>query len=209
MYSVTEFFRHSRIVHVYVSAFLFTLLALFSLTGLLLNHPEWFEQTPQSANFDKQLSSDGMALLSDSEQAEWQPDLIAVLAYFQKEYGLGSPDAMNWDRDYGEISFDFSAPGSYAQIYLDTANGQYEMLAERTGWIEILNDLHKGQYSGAAWSWVIDLSAVFIVVFSITGLIILANSIRFRTTAFALVFLGSLTPLLIYLFWVPSISVPH
>ena len=37
------FFRLSRMLHAYLSAFAFLALFFFSATGILLNHPEWFE----------------------------------------------------------------------------------------------------------------------------------------------------------------------
>ena len=43
MYQRRDFYRHSRYVHGWLSAFAFLTLLFFSVTGLLLNHPEWFE----------------------------------------------------------------------------------------------------------------------------------------------------------------------
>ena len=43
MYQRRDFYRHSRYVHGWLSAFAFLTLLYFSVTGLLLNHPEWFE----------------------------------------------------------------------------------------------------------------------------------------------------------------------
>ena len=37
------FFRLSRMLHAYLSAFAFLALIFFCATGILLNHPEWFE----------------------------------------------------------------------------------------------------------------------------------------------------------------------
>ena len=38
------FFRLCRMLHAYLSAFAFLALFFFSATGILLNHPEWFER---------------------------------------------------------------------------------------------------------------------------------------------------------------------
>lgn len=209
MFSANTFYRYARILHVYISATLFTLLTVFSITGILLNHPEWFETTPSSLSTEARLEGIGGNLIAGAAEPNWQPDLNAVLSYFQNRYSLDQADSILWDRDYGEISLDFSAPGGYAQIYLNTQDGSYEMLSETTGWIEILNDLHKGRYSGGVWSLVIDLTAVFIILFSITGIIILANSRRFRKLAFTLLALGTLTPALIVWIWVPAITITN
>ncbi len=42
MYQRRDFYRHARYVHGWLSAFAFIVLIFFSVTGLLLNHPEWF-----------------------------------------------------------------------------------------------------------------------------------------------------------------------
>lgn len=207
MYSVSDLYRHARILHVYISASLFALLTLFSVTGILLNHPEWFETTPESLVTEGQLDGTEMQMVTGASDADWQPDLNAILNHFQKKYGLDHTDSIEWDRGYQEIALDFSAPGGYAQIYLSTADGSYEMFSETTGWIEIMNDLHKGRYSGIVWSWVIDITAILIVLFSITGLIILINASRFKKLGFGLVALGTLAPVLIFWLWIPAIPI--
>jgi len=39
--------------------------------------------------------------------------------------------------------------------------------------VAVLNDLHKGRDSGPGWSLVIDVSAVFLTVVSLSGLVML------------------------------------
>ena len=57
-----EFYRQSRLWHGYLSAFAFIALIFFSVTGLLLNHPEWLKREdarPQETRFI--LPASGMA----------------------------------------------------------------------------------------------------------------------------------------------------
>ena len=44
------------------------------------------------------------------------------------------------------------------------------MTVESQGLLGVLNDLHKGRDTGARRKWLIDASAVFLVVVSLTGL---------------------------------------
>jgi hypothetical protein len=64
-----------------------------------------------------------------------------------------------------------------------------------------LNDLHKGRNSGGLWSFIIDLSAFLMIVFSITGLLLALAQRRInRTLSLSLV--TTLAVFLCYLFYV-------
>ncbi len=205
MYSIADFYRHARLMHVYVSTFVFSLLILFSLTGLFLNHPGWFETSPQMESVQGQVDAAQAHLLQAAAGIDSQPDLAGLAEYFRQRYGLGEPEYMAWDRNFNEASLDFSAPGGYAQIVLDTVTGGFQIQSQSSGAIEILNDLHKGRHAGGLWRWVIDLTAMLVLVFALTGLALLVNSLRFRTTALVLLAAGTLSPLLIYWLGVPSL----
>lgn len=205
VYQLNHLIRDARVVHVYVSALLFGLLIFFSLTGWVLNHPEWFQVDVSSQLSESNLQGADQALLAGSDLPEWQPDLNQLQSVFRRQYGLGVADQMSWDRNFDEISFEFSAPGGYALVYLDTRTGAYELLIEQTGWLEVLNDLHKGRHAGTAWRWVIDLSAFLMLLFAVSGLILLIRNHRFQVSGFALVLAGTLLPVLIFLIWVPQV----
>lgn len=205
MYSSSDLFRHARLVHVYTSTAVFSLLILFAMTGLFLNHPGWFDVAPEAASTKAQVDAEGVDLLTNSTDADWQPDLDALATYFRQRYGLGEPEYLGWDRNFEEASFDFSAPGGYARIYLNTSDGSYELVAEKSGFIEVLNDLHKGRHSGQFWSVIIDLTSLLVLFFAITGLMLLLKSMRFRNLGFLLVLLGTVAPVLIYWLGVPRV----
>ena len=38
------------------------------------------------------------------------------------------------------------------------------------GFVAVINDLHKGRDSDSSWNWVIDASALFLVLVALTGL---------------------------------------
>ena len=69
--------------------------------------------------------------------------------------------------------------------------------------VTILNDLHRGKNAGAAWKWLIDISAVIFLVLSLVGYI-LFFSLRHRlvqTMALTVVSLGALVG--IFVLFVP------
>ena len=69
-------------------------------------------------------------------------------------------------------------------------------------------DAHEeeGRHTGEAWSWVIDISAVLMILFSITGMIILFQNRKKRLVGIWLTVLGVATPAVIYLCWVPQLK---
>ena len=72
-----------------------------------------------------------------------------------------------------------------ASVALTT--GAYTFAVEQQGWVGVLNDLHKGRDTTTTWKWIIDVSAVFLVVVAITGLVIQAVYRKRRRSALALV----------------------
>ena len=73
-----------------------------------------------------------------------------------------------------------------ASLRFDITTGDYTFAVEQQGWVGVLNDLHKGRDTTTAWKWVIDVSAVFLVVVAITGLGIQAVYRKRRRSALAL-----------------------
>ncbi len=67
------------------------------------------------------------------------------------------------------------------------------------GIIAVINDLHKGRDTGKAWSWVIDFSAIFMIVISVTGLILLVFLKKKRTNGLLWLVIGGAVTLLFYL----------
>lgn len=46
----------------------------------------------------------------------------------------------------------------------------YKLTVVYQGAVGVLNDLHRGRDAGGAWAWLIDVSGVFLVFLSLTGL---------------------------------------
>lgn len=52
-------------------------------------------------------------------------------------------------------------------------SAQAELDVTDYGWVARLNDLHKGRHSGEAWKWLIDASALLMLVFILSGVALL------------------------------------
>lgn len=199
-----EFYKAARIIHIYISMVLLGLMAFFCLTGIFLNHNDWFEKSysehvvPLVVNAKLANALANTQSLADAPTAELQD-------YMTKQYRLTKLNQINFDSDTRELVLDYQLPAGYATAYF-TQQGDATLEYRKGSIVTVMNDLHKGRHSGPVWSWVIDLSAAFMLVFSIAGLIILIQNKKHRTMGLVLGALGIAFPIIIYVLWVPLIS---
>jgi hypothetical protein len=104
--------------------------------------------------------------------------------------------------DY-QCTISFSGPGYTADAFVDRENGSYELTETVTGVWGVLNDLHKGRDTGKVWKWVIDISAVLMILVSITGLLMLFFLKKKRMAGILVAIAGAILTLIIYKIWVP------
>lgn len=156
--------RWARLLHVYVSMIALVIVLFFGLTGITLNHPSWTFGDDTSVEtvtgtFPLELAGDDGTV-----------DFLAAAEYVRAEYDVkGTVDS--YDESGGDGSISFKNPGYSADLFFDVDTGEYELTIEQQGFVAVMNDLHKGRDAGSAWRWVIDLSGAFLVVISITGLV--------------------------------------
>ena len=72
-----------------------------------------------------------------------------------------------------QISISFRAPGYTADSFIDRDTGKSDVTETSNGLVAVINDLHKGRDAGKAWSLVIDISAMLLVLVSLTGLVLI------------------------------------
>ncbi|TAH14337.1 MAG: peptidase, partial [Sphingobacteriia bacterium] len=85
--------------------------------------------------------------------------------------------------------------------FVNRSSGEFELAQTNAGLIAFFNDLHKGRDSGKSWSWVIDISAILLVIVSLTGLILILYIKRKRRSGLLMAIVGLLAMILIYYFW--------
>lgn len=191
------FFQYSRDLHVYFSTLLFSLLIFFSITGILLNHLDWLPSKSSYNAIEYSLDEKFNGMSGDSI------DVNALEVYLMSRHGLPKARSIDLDREINEVSFDFPLPAGSSFIVVDMALKSVVVEAEKSHWLLLMNDLHKGRHTGSAWSWLIDLSAGFMVYFSITGMIILFQQRRRKKAGLVLAVLGTVSPVLLYWLAVP------
>ena len=73
----------------------------------------------------------------------------------------------------------------------------------KMGLAAVLNDLHKGRDAGKAWGVVIDISAVFMTLVSMTGLVMICFMQKKRFSGLLAGAVGAALCLAVYWIWVP------
>lgn len=182
----------SRWLHVYLSMVSFAIVLFFAATGLTLNHTEWFDGQQRTVTVAGAMP---VALLSG-------PDQLHIVEQLRNEHHIhGALSDFRTDDDQIEVSF--KGPGYTADTSIARATGKYEMVETRNGFVAVMNDLHKGRDSGKAWGWVIDVSAVLLVLVSLSGLVLIFFVIKRRTAGLIVAAVGAVVSILLYRLFVP------
>jgi hypothetical protein len=92
-----------------------------------------------------------------------------------------------------ECSVSFSGPGYNADAFIERSTGQYDLTVTSAGFIAVLNDLHKGSDTGTRWATVIDISAILMILVSVTGLVMIFYLCRRRLPGLIVAAIGALT----------------
>ena len=105
--------------------------------------------------------------------------------------------------DDGQIAINFKGPGYTADTFIDRATGSYEITETRMGWGAVINDLHKGRDAGPAWGMLIDASAAFMTLVSLTGLTLIFFLAKWRKTGLIMLGAGAAVCSALYLVFAP------
>lgn len=188
----------SRWLHIYLSMVSFAVVLFFSFTGLTLNHPNWF-------GGDKQLVVKNKGKLN----VNWvnQPDTnkiakLEIVEFLRKNYAVKGL-VSEFRIDDVEVSVSFKGPAYSCDAFIDREKGTYQVSQIKMGIVAVMNDLHKGRDSGKGWGWVIDVSAVFLILVSLSGLILLFFIKKRRFAGLIIGAAGLALFYLIYLILVP------
>lgn len=181
----------SRFIHVYVSMALLTLMIFFSITGVTLNHPEWFA--------DNQANITEADFITPAELLVPKNEGYLLNFLIQENHLNGN--RLSIEREDDELFITDKGPGAYLSLTIDLNSGDTYKEATDYGYWALFNDLHKGRNSGLFWHFIIDLSAVLIIVFSLTGFILALAQRRINRTI-SVSIISSLLVISIYFIWV-------
>lgn len=186
----------SRWLHIYLSMVSFAIVFFFAVTGLTLNHTEWFN------------GQERVTQLKGSVDTMWVKvedtavNKLSVVEHLRSAHGINRA-LSDFRLDEIQVAVSFKGPGYAADAFINRETGEYDLTETRHGFIAVLNDLHKGRDTGRAWAWVIDLSAVLMSLVSLTGMILIYFVKKHRFNGLLLAVVGAFLSYAIYRLWIP------
>ena len=170
-----------RWLHIYTSMVSLLVVLFFAATGVTLNHPSW-------------LATERTDEVSGTLPSTWKTakgiDWLVVAEHLRATNGVHGTVADRREDDR-EGSLTFRAPGYSADAFIDLRTGGYKLTTSYQGAVGVINDLHRGRDTGSAWAWLIDVSGVFLVFLSLTGLGLLFYLKKVRIKALAVMAAGA------------------
>ncbi len=186
----------SRWLHVYLSMFSFLVVLFFAVTGITLNHADWFDGKQVEKKFKGSVPAEWVSAADTAQIRK-----LEIVEALRKNYGIkGYMSDFLIEGDQCTVSF--KGPGYSADAFISRKDGSFKLTELRLGLIAVLNDLHKGRDSGKAWSWVIDVAAGFLTLLSLSGLVMLFFLKKKRLNGLALALIGGAVCYAIYKVWV-------
>lgn len=180
MKSRTRFYLFSRYLHGWLSALMFLMLMLFSSTGFLLNHNQWFGAKPTPQQHILHLPP---ALIQEA-QAQENPSML-ILEYIRRQQSVVGRFRESEVTPQGMI-IQLNSPSGRSKILIDWSLGTAEVGIQRNNAINVLKNLHKGKNAGDGWSLLIDISAISLFLLSLVGYILFFSMKRRLFTALIL-----------------------
>lgn len=143
----------------------FTVVLLFAFTGLMLNHPTW--TLGDEANITVSTGELPVELYLDDGAL----DYLTLSEFARNELGANG-EVTSFGEAGGSASIVYANPGYTADLVVDIETSTYEFSAEQQGWVAVLSDFHTGTDTGGAWSWAVDAAAIFLIVVSLSGIVL-------------------------------------
>ena len=185
----------ARWLHTYLSMFGLAALLLFSVTGITLNHPDWLAGEPQVQRIDGELNPAWVAVSDSIPVAR-----LEIVEHLRNAHNIKA-GLNDFYMDERECSISFRGPAYVADAFIDRSTGSYVLLVTASGFIAILNDLHKGSDAGGVWTVVIDIAAISMILISLTGFVMILFVKKRKASGLILALIGTaLLFILYYLF---------
>jgi hypothetical protein len=166
-----NFLALCRTLHVYLTMLGLLVMLLFGVTGFTINHEEWFGATrPRVTEMESVTPRDLLA----------RGDALRIVEQVRSDWHIAGA-LSDYDAGDDRVSMAFKEPGQLWEVEIDRSSGHTRVHNETYNLAAYLNNLHRGRYAGPAWRWVIDVSALFIVLACATGIILWLALPRRRT----------------------------
>ena len=207
-----RFAKLMRWLHIYLSMFSLGVVLFFSVTGITLNHPDWFfSEALSQREAEGEIKSTWLRPKSPTPAAtdagagndpDRQVSKLEIVEHMRTAHSIHGALA-DFRVDDGECVVSFKGPGYAADAFIDRESGHYRLTETYHGFIAVINDLHKGRDTGPVWSVLIDVSAVLMTFISLTGLVLLFYLKLRRIPGVIVALAGAVLAIVLYRLGVP------
>ena len=187
--------RISRWLHIYLSMISFAIVLFFSVTGITLNHADYFQAKTTTTQEKGTLKPEWVNNKDTNLVAK-----LTIAEYFRNTFSVKGA-VSDFRIDDNQVSIAYKGPGYEADAFIDRQSGAFELSQTRTGFVGFINDLHKGRDTGKVWSLVIDIAAILMVLISLTGLILLLFIKKKKISGLILAVVGLVIMYVVYRIW--------
>ena len=200
-----------RWLHIYVSLLAFSALVFFGVTGITLNHPDWFgidaqQMVEHRGTLRREWLEPAAATtatgIADAEPGARPVAKLEIVEWLRAAHGVRGA-VVEFRTDDSECLVLFKGAAYAADAVIDRTTGEYTVTVTTMGAVALINDLHKGRDTGRAWSIVIDVVSLVTVFTSVTGLVLIFYLRRKRLTGLLTALAGTLILLAIAAWLVP------
>jgi hypothetical protein len=207
-----RFAKLMRWLHIYLSMFSLGVVLFFSVTGITLNHPDWFfsealsrreaEGEIKAAWLHPKPPAPSATDAGSGNDPDRQVAKLEIVEHMRSAHSIHGALA-DFRVDDGECVVSFKGPGYAADAFIDRETGHYRLSETYHGFIAVINDLHKGRDTGPVWSVLIDVSAVLMTFISLTGLVLLFYLKLRRIPGVIVALAGAVLAIVLYRLGVP------
>lgn len=171
-----------RKIHLFATLLLATFVFMYLATGLIMIFEETFQRKNLSVEKVKE-KIEGIRSLDQDSLVRWA----------RKKYHLTGRSFIDENKE--NVIVDFSHPGTIASVKVLRSNDSVYVEVKKGNVNTVMHQYHRlhgyeGGWNYFAWAFMYDLSAIAMIVFSITGLYLWFKTERRRLAGW-LVFLGS------------------
>lgn len=176
------------------------LMTLFAVTGLTIHYEEWFgATTPRVQEYRGTVPAGALG----GPDATGEVDRLAVVEAVRQQFRISAALAGIEVAD-DRVTLGFKSPGEVWEVEIERPDGAAIAQLEMFNAVAVLNNLHRGRYSGPWWGLMIDLSGVLIVLACLTGLVLWVVLPKRRTVGLAAVASGLIVVIVFYVALVPG-----
>jgi len=187
------FINLCRTLHIYLTLLGLLVMLFFSVTGILLNHDEWF--MAESPKVVEKTTTDDPALIQKN-------DKLAIVEKLRSSDGVRGALA-SFDELDDALSLRFESPGQIFNIEINKSDGKTHIFNEIHSLWALMGNLHRGHGVGPVWRWVLDITAGVVAIACVTGLILWITLPRRRKLGIITLIIGIAGTVLVYFIFVP------